>query len=327
MDLLNELKADNPKYVALDTETEGLGFDDKAFALTCAWYSDKELKSAYIDLSETPELGRNLVALVDTGVFHNAKFDIQKLRVTGILERKLNFEDTEGIAHLLNEHRPKRLKYLTKTELGIETVEEEDLKKALRKLKIKKADGYKNVPREILEPYAVKDAEYTLQLFHHFLPQIEAHEDLFRLYQHEKELTWTLLDIEEAGMGIDREYTAKTLKIYNSRKLRLELQIRDLAERESFNPNSNPQIRDYFNEKGIVREKYDKQSLLEIKDPMAKVLLDLRTTSKMAKTYLEAMLCESVPRQMQDELQHILHPHFRQYLPVTGRMSSGKAES
>lgn len=328
MEVLQELKADNPKYVALDTETEGVEYEDKAFVLTCAWLCGETIKSAYIDITETPELAESVVEAVDTAIFHNAKFDIQKLQISGVLNRKLPFEDTEGMAHLLDEHRPKRLKFLVKHVLGIETLEEEELKKALRKLKIKKADGYRNVPREILEPYAVKDAEYTLQLFYHFLPQIEAHEDLFGLYQREKELTWTLLDIEAAGMQIDREYTSTTLRKYNSERLKLELRIRDLAGREDFNPNSNPQIKDYFENKGIVRDKYDKQVMLGITDPMAETILALRKVSKMAKTYLSAMLFESVLSKSKESVeQFILHPHFRQYLPVTGRMSSGKAES
>ena len=71
--------------IAVDTETTGVGFYDEPFCATVTWRAPEgELKSAYISLEdEDREEGidhiRAILGLVHTWVFHNAKFDLQKL--------------------------------------------------------------------------------------------------------------------------------------------------------------------------------------------------------------------------------------------------------
>lgn len=330
-----ELRRDKPTHVALDTETKGLEFHDEAFAMSCAWQHEGKVKSFYVDLENEADEAREIVAATNIAIFHNAKFDLQKLILGKILERRIKFEDTEGLAHLLDEHRPKRLKYLAKELLGFETDEDEVLKATRRRLKLKKSDGYHKIPREVLEPYALKDAEFTLLLYCKLYPQLQANSDLVGLYRREKELTWILLDIETKGLGLDAEYIKSTLKQYSLDEVKLELTCRTQAQNEEFNPRSNPQIKEYFEGKGIIRDKYDKSTLLAIKDPMGQAILSLRTTAKMRSTYLSPMyqvVMESKESESQELVSNtepelpILHPHFKQYKPVTGRMASGKME-
>lgn len=332
---IKAIKKDKPNLVALDTETTGLEFHDTAFALTCAWFNKGKVKSYFVDLAKEADTAYEIVALTPRAIFHNAKFDLQKLILGKILKRRIKFEDTEGLAHLLDEHRPKRLKYLAKELLGLETDEDEALKAARRRLKLTKKDGYYPIYKaepETLIKYALKDAEFTLLLFQRLWADISEFRDLLVLYAHEKELTWVLLDIETKGLGIDSEYTRSTAKKYSLLETQLELKTRDISNDESFNPRSNPQIKEYFHGKGIVRDKYDKAILLAVKDPMGKAILELRTTAKMRSTYLAPMqeICmaflNSKGSKVSESKIPILHPNFKQYKPITGRMASGKVE-
>lgn len=326
--------------IALDTETTGLTFFDEAFGASV--YSGDE-EGRWIELpSESSRLSSTLEGEgrsdhgVPTPIFHNAKFDLQKLQLAGVLpRRKRAIHDTEALAHLLDEHQPKKLKVLAKKYLGVETDEDTELRAYCRKrsngINVKK-DGFKNVPREILVPYAIKDAEYTYRLFEVLYPQVAAHEDLLSLYQMEMDLTWALLDMEWDGLGVDEAYVRDTAKGYARDILKTEWEIEDIlglkvwypsksgekTPEGHFNPNSNDQIRAFFEGEGHRRESYDKAALVELDHPFGNALLKLRGLKKIHATYLLPMLEES--------RDGILHPNIRQHGTRTGRMSSGKAE-
>src|SRR5689334_1926940 len=106
-------------FLAVDTETTGLGFFDTPFCVTLALRDDTgELRSTYKELPADKESVIGILSAADNLVFHNAKFDIQKLELVGIpvWEHKTAYQihDTECLSHLLNEQRPKRLKSLAK---------------------------------------------------------------------------------------------------------------------------------------------------------------------------------------------------------------------
>lgn len=316
--------------LAVDTETTGLTFFDQAFgASTCdasgaSWYELPAERDALSDRLEG----------VERLVFHNAKFDLQKLQLAGVLDRRARgIHDTECMAHLLDEHRPKRLKYLAREILGKETQAEEALLSYVRKKAngINRAvDGYSKVPRDLLVPYALEDAVYTWELYHNLWPQVQSL-GLTELYGLEMQLTWSLLDMEWDGLGVDITYVDSTAKAYKGQILETEWEIEDqtglkifVPEKKGqktpegmFNPNSNPQLRAYFEGRGHKRAKYDKHALPTIDDPMARGLMKLRGVKKM-HDYLAAMQTET--------RDGVLHPNVRQHGTKTGRMSSGEAE-
>jgi len=312
-----------PDTVAVDTETTGVAFYDQPFCVTLAWDTDG-LSSHYIELGEAEcnDFVDEILSATEHLVFHNAKFDLQKLILYGVLSRSdLNsecIEDTEACAHLLDEHQLKGLKKLAKELLGEDAEETDELKKARRELKLKKSDGYEKLPREILVPYAVKDAEYTLRLYRLLKPQIEADSDLAKLYRQEMELTLVLLDMEKKGMGVDVEYAEKVAKEYNRAILAQNLVIQDITGDPDLNPNSPKQITEAFAELGIELKSTDKLALRHVEHPLAEALLELRTLSKMHGTYLKPIV--------EEQRDGIMHPWFRQHRTVTGRMASGGAE-
>jgi DNA polymerase I-like protein with 3'-5' exonuclease and polymerase domains len=321
----NAIEVDNPDYIAIDTETEGVAYYDKPFCVTIAWVEgttgDGNVVSYYLELGipEVEEVVKEILSNVPNLVFHNAKFDLQKLDLVGLLDvNTLDPEmvwDTECLYHLLDEHGVKRLKVLAKNILNEETDEDEVLKVERRKHKIRKSDGYQMLPRDVLVPYAKKDAEFTIRLFWALRDKVTANGDLLRLLKLEQKLTFTLLRMERRGMGLDLEYVGKATKDYSNRALAQELLIRDITESEEFNPNSPKQIAEFFVAHGIDLPGTDKVTLRNTDHPLAQAILELRSTRKVHGTYLKPM--------MEEQRDGIIHPSFRQHGTRTGRMSSG----
>lgn len=313
---------DRPNRIAVDTETEGFEFFDRPFCVTIAWAGG----SAYFELvGGIPQLVREVLSESPVWLFHNAKFDLQKLSLGGLLPGKPlvpeRFEDTQILSYLTDEHRRHGLKPLAKMFLGEETDEEAALRVVRRKLKLRKDDGYHVLPRGVLIPYAVKDAEFTYRLYEVLLKQLYAKNDpdLIDLYYMEKELTLVLLDMESRGVAVDLAYADSTAKEYGTKAVVTEMRIRDLTGEEEFNPQSNPQIREAFLARGIDKEKYDKVVLKELDDPLAEAILELRSTKKLHGTYLLPILKE--------QRDGVLHPNFRQTQTKTGRLASGGVEA
>lgn len=307
-------------YLALDTETTGLGYWDSAFCVTMAYRSaDGSLISKYLEASDKDameDLYCNMTYPDTELVFHNAKFDIQKLiPLVGGGPDWLHTHDTECMSHLLDEQRPKSLKGLAKTLLGLETDETEALRSARRKLGLTKADGYDALPRDVLEPYALKDAEFTLLLFENLWPQIEGDPELLRLYREEQELMGVLFDMEAAGIGVDMDYVRSEAKNLATIILECDLKIRDMVGVEDFNPGSWQQVTAAFKERGIEIGSTKKEVLAELDDPLAATLLTLRSTKKQYDYF------KSIQAEVGSD--GLLHPNFKQWGTRGRRFSSG----
>ena len=309
--------------LAVDTETTGVAFFDIPLIVTTAESDVDGVHTEFYTLPDDTQEVRDRIAHTDELVFHNAKFDLQKLALAGILDvdvlEPARVWDTECLAQLLDENRRKGLKFLARELLGEETDEEEVIRKERRRLKLTKADGYDKLPREVVEPYARKDAEFTIRLHDLLRPQVESSENLSRLNRLEQRLTFTLLRMETRGMGVEVGYVEATAREYASKALALELAIRDVVGSEEFNPNSPKQVTEAFLGRGIELESTDKATLAGMDDPLGGQLLELRTLKKMHGTYLKAILDE--------QRDGILHPSYRQHGTRTGRMSSGAAEA
>jgi DNA polymerase-1 len=251
-------------------------------------------------------------------IMHNAKFDIQKLCRLGIPLSVFvdKFEDTQALAHLIDEHQSTSLKYLARTILGEETDEDEVLKVWRRKNKMKKEDGYEPIPHEILAPYAAKDAEFTLRLYDVLRNRLP--EDLRPLYAIEKALTISLLGIEARGLQIDKSYVKKQRQEYGDKIYKTKARIAEISGSE-FNPQSPAQIIAAFEERGIRISKTDKATLASVDDELASLIVELREANKIKTTYFDGLDAEA--------RDGILHPNFRQHGTRTGRMSSGAAEA
>lgn len=331
---------DRPSLVGVDTETEGVAFYDRAFCVTISWRSGDTIEDHYLELVEADYSGlaREMLLGSATWVFHNAKFDLQKLLLAQVIHRHEitveRIEDTEALAHLDDSLRPKGLKPLSELLFGDTNEEEEAVKKAMAKAKIKLEEGYHLAPRDVMIPYAKADTNKTVRLWEHLEPRVRRYPELWELYLHEKEVTLALLDIEARGLRLDTDYVKEQLGIYSQRVIEAEKQISELVGKPvgkdvkagEFNPGSAPQLAAYFQEKGYETRfktkkgapSYGKEFLKECDDPLGPLLTEFRKVTKYKNTYFLAMRDEA--------REGILHPHFRQHGTKTGRFSSGDAE-
>lgn len=329
---------DKPDAIAVDTETTGFNWYDEAFCMTVAW----EGESHYLEL-DYPAARSVAKSMLRTHklVFHNAKFDLQKLILAGLLKRAElsgdRVEDTECAYHLLDPHGVKKLKTLAKVVLGLETDEAKALSKAKAVLqrKWKKVNGttlysadigYQMLPRRVIYPYAIKDAEFTWSLWTRLKPRIQ--NELLSLYDREMELTLVLLDIEANGMKVDMQYVDKEIRTLNSKILSCELRVADHSglkvwypERPSqktpegcLNPNSPVQMAAVFGARGLALSDTTENTLKSLDDELADTILELRGFKKLLGTYMLSI--------KNDQQKGIIHPSYKQHAPKTGRMSS-----
>jgi DNA polymerase I-like protein with 3'-5' exonuclease and polymerase domains len=339
-----EWRENDPTVVAIDTETTGRAYADTAFCATVAWdRDDGDYTAHYFELSD--ERAHEVLSLImyESGmwVFHNAKFDLQKLIEAGVISREevlpTCIADTEAIAHLLDEQQLKGLKPLAVEHLDWTDVIEVPYKSgpraktgetrkvsaekhavdaARRKLKLTKVDGYDKLPREVIIPYAISDARLTLGLYDHLWPQLlYKDEDLLALYQREMKLALVLLDVEAAGMAVDLEYVNKTVKELSGQMLRTELEIQGIVGEPW--KDHHTYIMPAFEKLGIKAEDSQKGTLKELDHPFAKAILEWRRVKKLRDYFLAIQ---------EENIDGILHPNFRQHGTKTGRMSSGEAE-
>jgi DNA polymerase I len=308
--------------LAIDTETTGVDWHDEAFMISVATYAGSHVYDKRVcehgEWHSHVQHVYDMLINCDKIIMHNAKFDIQKLCRLGIPLSVFvdKFEDTQALAHLIDEHQSTSLKSLARTILGEETDEDEVLKVWRRKNKMKKEDGYEPIPHEILAPYAAKDAEFTLRLYDVLRNRLP--EDLRPLYAIEKALTVSLLGIEARGLQIDKSYVKKQRQEYGDKIYKTKARIAELSGSE-FNPQSPAQIIAAFEERGIRISKTDKATLASVDDELASLIVELREANKIKTTYFDGLDAEA--------RDGILHPNFRQHGTRTGRMSSGAAEA
>lgn len=310
--------------LALDTETTGLTWDDSAFLMS---YADHGSSGVF----ELPDQAEEIKKLLHWGerdifIFHNAKFDLRMLIKAGVLRREDikfdSFHDTQILAQLIDENRSLKLKDLAESVLGLTTDEATALKAAKRKYKVTGANKgrYDWLPRELLIPYAIKDAEFTLGLYH----ALHLPESCKPLYDRERQLVLDVLDMESNGLGVDREYAESMRKELNVVILFGLNEITRMVGIEDFNPGSTMQLAEALEARGLKLPKTDKgnpktdsATLIALDDALARNVLEYRKNTKLLNTYILPMLEEGK--------SGVLHPNFNVGGTKTGRFSSSKA--
>lgn len=325
-----ELLEDKPTLLACDSETEGLAWKDRAFGVSFAWYVGEDLRSGYIDMRYHNDLWLEVKAWIKhakpTIVGHNWKYDSHKL---GLYPN--DFHDTCLMVYLLNEHYPKGLKVLAEKILKETTDEAEVLKETRRKLKLKISDGYDKLPLEVVAPYAIRDAEYTLKLYLRLADKIAAEEELAEVYTLERQLLLCVAGTERRGMGIDLEYVKGKIIEYGDKILALEREASEIVGKPigrdlktgQFNLDSPKQLQEYFASVGVELPSTSKEVLGSLSHPLAAILNKIRAAKKIRATYLLALADEVV---WDEELQMwVLHPNWNLTKAKTLRSTSSGA--
>lgn len=294
------------RLIAFDTETTGFNVFKGARPFLCTWSEgDKNYYTKNIEevryLLEDPTIDK---------VFQNGKFDLKMFRMMGI-EVKGQIYDTMIMAHLYNENLPsKSLEHLAKTFLGEEKLGD-SIEQWFKKNKIKKEErNYADVPDEIMIPYALKDTELTLKLYHYFEPKLKEWK-LWPLFLNECELVRVLVDMEMRGLEIDVEYFEKLKVEFELELARVQGEIFALVGCE-FDVLSSKQLGEVFSKEGIIlnlspkgNSEADKEALSKINHPLSCLVLEYRNKSKMLSTYINGLLDAQINNIVRCELYQI----------------------
>ena len=334
--------------VAVDTETTGLGYYDEPFSgqVTFPGRNGVGMISGYFELSDPRAYSAmtEILGATPTWVFHNAKFDLQKLLLAGVIDEQSleehTIHDTQTMYALLDENGRKGLKDLAVRILGYDDTvrvpysdkrkkefpevarevsrEKYLLDKAFRQLGLKKEDGYHLLPREVVVPYALKDTEFTLGLYQKLWPQIlEKDEALQQLYRSEIELQLVLLRMEADGFALDVPYVEEKASEYGVKVMTGLMELADMSGMPEFNPNAPVQITKALKKRGITVENTQQSTLEVIDDPFIAALMQYRSDKKI-HDYLAAI--------QRERRGSLIHPTFNPTQARTGRMSSSKAK-
>lgn len=251
-------------------------------------------------------------------VMHNGKYDSKCLVVSGI--EAYHAFDTMGAAYALDENNLKGLGFLSQVYLGAP-----DYKEMVNKADMPNAD------LEALTQYGAQDSDYTLRLkpiMQRRLKKEPLSERLFSKLLHPADVVLT--SVELTGLALHR----RKLEVRHAQTLEkaeecLEL-IHDLAG-WPVNLNSPKQVGDFlFNQLGmpvVTRTRTGAPSTAEDvivrltdfanaeQTEVLNAILDYRHWDGYRSRYFEAW------RALMDA-QGRVHPHFKPYHTVTGRLSA-----
>lgn len=299
-----------------DTETDGLDpfKGDRPFAITTC---NMKGKTDYIDIGKDNLIPIDLAlnAKRNEVVFHNAKFDILMLMAQG-MRVNATVHDTMIAAAIYNSDEiTLKLKDLAKKYLKEDNDEEIKVKDYMRKHKL---TSFKDVPRELIEPYARKDASITLSLFKFYRAAGITSDPIYAI---EMRLLRCLVDMQRRGVLIDTEFCGENSKACEEKISEIEKKINEF--KAGINTNSSKQLAKFlFEEEGIrcdyLTEKgnpaFDEFHMQKYDHPIIPLILEMRSLQKINTTYLKTLLEKS------DDKNQI-HCDFFQVGARTGRFS------
>lgn len=254
-------------------------------------------------------------------VAQNAKYDLLVLRSTGVALEGLD-ADTMLMSYILDPSRRSHgLDQLAFEHLGHTMTSYEQLcGKGRHQL------DFDMVPTDAARDYSCEDVDITWRLMDVLSPLLDASGMQSLFDDIEVPLVRVLADMEWEGIAIDREWFAALKKRFQSERERVEQEIHTLAG-ETFNINSNPQLRTILFEKlGLPVKKRtatgpstDASVLQELADEgyeLPELLMEYRELFKLEGTYIDALPKLVHPRDGR------LHTSYNQTVAATGRLSS-----
>ena len=344
------------KYVACDTETSGLAHQTSHIVgMSFSWGAEY---SYYIPIRHTklvniggtnkkpeweelssdekqldvdvvlPSLREFFANTELVTIWHNFKFDAhfylnENIKIKGIVH------DTRLMHNLLDENSSAKLKDLAvlmihKDANKWEKEVDEFRAKFARSHKIPKKDiHYGYLPLSLMVPYAASDTHYTWAIYKKYITQVGENKDLRGLYVNiEIPLMWVLLEMEHLGVTVDRNYFAKTSPDMGAEMDFLERELKKKLDNEEININSNQQLIQALQDKGVRFSKktksgsisIDREVLegLSVKYSLCNDLLSYKDLKKKKSTYVDAILEKS-------KVDGCIHCEYNQNV-ATGRM-------
>lgn len=300
-------------FIVLDLETTGLEWlKDDAFAMALTYPGGG---SYALDLREAGPLqwARDFIPRAKMLVNHNIKFDLHFLRKAGIGFPKRVIDTMVDAALIYEHHTHYTLDYLTQRYVKIH--KDTSIYEKLAALFGGKADhkqmgNLHRAPREVWEPYALRDTESTLALHEWQMPELER-QGLLRVHDMECELLPILFEMEHGGVRVDLEGAERAVPLMAA--VAREAQARlDAVLGRSVNINSPKQLQGVFQPRqldngwfelidGTLAEptdsgkaaSIDADCLKRMKHPAGPLILEIRNALKIKGTFLEGHILGS----------------------------------
>jgi len=285
---------------AMDTETTGLQWwKSKIFMFS---FSDGETAWVVPVNKFKYESLRYVLQHIFIGyqkfiVGHNIKFDLHQIKSTFNINVTRQLNDTQIMAHLINENRFKSLKMLMVEDLDIKHQEDEKIKVWLKdNFKLKKDWDFSKVPVELMAPYAGMDAWGTMKLFQKYFPAIKTY--FWNLYQNEIKVLRILYKMERNGLRINVPYLEELKEQYEKELFAMEQEMK--LQVGEINLNSSKQLSRLlydgfklpilgYSEKTHLPST-DDDVLKQLQHPFVAKVLQYRRKKKLHSTYIAALL-------------------------------------
>lgn len=310
------------RFFALDTETTGLEWTDKPFALVVA----TESQTFY---TEHVHIIRELFDVPCTVIMANAKFDMRmiglpfyscwNIRDISIFERILSNDAPSIASYSLDVISKKRLG-LAKLKLVDEYIKEHglyDIRKTKYTQEEYKVPRFDKVPRDILQKYAELDARLTYDCYKSQV--ISATSDDIKVFENECKLLHATYKMEMEGILLDSTYTENALlyessllekakenfssivgKPYENKKSLLIPLFENSGEKIQYTSKGNPRLTD--------------DDLESYTSPAARLVQQIRYHEKRISTYFTSYLG------LADD-NDLIHASILQHGTKTGRFS------
>ncbi len=322
--LLDRLKAST--QCCFDLETESL--DVRSTPLVGIAFSAEKGQGDYVSI--VPENQAEVLAALKPfwendqilKIGHNLKFDLGVLLTHGI-QVKGPFADTMIAHSLVDPEQRHGMDRLASALLQYQPIPITDLIGP-------KGKGQKSM-REISPadvcPYAVEDADVTLQLWNKIYPMLKEGAQLEVFETLEMPLLPVLMRMEHQGICLDSASLAEISEELGKRLAELESQIFELAG-EHFNMNSPKQLGVVLFEKMKLSDKPKKTKTGQYSTneqtlqgyagahPIIDAILEFRELGKLKSTYVDAL-----PKEVHADTGRV-HTQYLQTGAATGRLSS-----
>ncbi len=314
--------------VCFDTETTSINpLEAELVGIAFSWDTGKGF---YIPFPEDREAADKKIDLLRPffeaehieKIGQNLKYDIKVMQNYGVTVKGKLF-DTMLAHYLINPDMRHNMDVLAETYLNYSPVSITELigKKGKNQLSMRQ------VPLEQQTEYAVEDTDITLQLAHHFRPELEEAQTDKLFEEIEVPLLRVLADMEREGINLDRAFLNELSTRLDADIKALETKIYEQAG-ETFNIASPKQLGDILFGKMKLVDKPKKTktgqystseevlSYLAKDHEIIQNILDFRGLSKLKSTYVDAL-----PNEVQDHSGRV-HTDYMQTVAATGRLSS-----
>ena len=316
---LQEILQNAKGYVAWDTETTALYPRDGYVLGVSLTYKAKQGRYILTDCMDEECLALlQQIANEFYTIFHNMKFDYKMINYhLGIDFNRAKVHDTMVMHYALDETDSHGLK-----QLALKYTDYGDYDSALDEFKrdycsqygiLQENFSYDLIPFNIISEYASIDTAVTYELFHKFLPILQANQKLWWVYKNLLvDGTLFLMDMEEVGIPIckDRMQRANLYledEIQRAKEVVFSFDAVKQFEKASgkiFNPNSVMQLRevlfDYLGleptgkKTGTGAISTDAEVLAQLAEEheLPGAILKVRQLSKIQNTYIQKILPE-----------------------------------